>query len=92
MDTVESTKGDSVLLTLLWRQSNFMLAYKLDSKDSDSVSNFFTGTNFYTRASTSARQIGVHSRNEKLIKQGLNECGDFADVEKVYSARAHFHL
>lgn len=42
MDTVEGTKGDSVLLTLLWRQSNFMLAYKLDSKDSDSVSNFFT--------------------------------------------------
>ena len=42
MDTVEGTKGDSVLLTLLWRQSNFMLAYKLDSKDSDSVSDFFT--------------------------------------------------
>lgn len=42
MDTVEGTKGDSVLLTLLWRQSNFMLAFKLDSKDSDSVSGFFT--------------------------------------------------
>lgn len=42
MDTVEGTKGDSVLLTLLWRQSNFMLAFKLDSKDSDSVSEFFT--------------------------------------------------
>lgn len=42
IDTVEGTKGDSVLLTLLWRQSNFMLAFKLDSKDSDSVSNFFT--------------------------------------------------
>ena len=42
MDTVEGTKGDSVLLTLLWRQSNFMLAFKLDSKDSDSVSKFFT--------------------------------------------------
>lgn len=42
MDTVEGTKGDSVLLTLLWRQSNFMLAFKLDSKDSDSVSNFFS--------------------------------------------------
>lgn len=41
MDTVEGAKGDSVLLTLLWRQSNFMLAFKLDSKDSDSVSNFF---------------------------------------------------
>lgn len=42
MDTVEGTKYDSVLLTLLWRQSNFMLAFKLDSKDSDSVSKFFT--------------------------------------------------
>lgn len=42
MDTVEGTKGDSVLLTLLWRQSNFMLAFKLDSKDSASVSNFFS--------------------------------------------------
>lgn len=42
MDTVEGVKGESVLLTLLWRQSNFMLAYKLDNKDSDSVSTFFT--------------------------------------------------
>ena len=42
MDTVEGTKGDSVLLTLLWRQANFMLAYKLDNKDSESVSNFFS--------------------------------------------------
>lgn len=41
MDTVEGTKGDSVLLTLLWRHSNFMLAFKLDSKDSDFVSKFF---------------------------------------------------
>ena len=42
MDTVEGTKGDSVLLTLLWRQANFMLAYKLDNKDSESVSKFFS--------------------------------------------------
>ena len=41
MDTVEGTKGDSVLLTLLWRQANFMLAYKLENKDSESVSKFF---------------------------------------------------
>lgn len=42
MDTVEGTKGDSVLLTLLWRQANFILAYKLNNKDSESVSNFFS--------------------------------------------------
>ena len=42
MDTVEGTKGDSVLLTLLWRQANFMLAYKLDNKDTESVSYFFS--------------------------------------------------
>ena len=41
MDTVEGTKGDSVLLTLLWRQANFMLAYKLENIDSESVSKFF---------------------------------------------------
>lgn len=41
MDTVEGIKGESVLLTLLWRSSNFMLAYKLKNKDSESVSNFF---------------------------------------------------
>lgn len=41
MDTVEGIKGESVLLTLLWRNSNFMLAYKLDNKDSETVSNFF---------------------------------------------------
>ena len=41
MDTVEGTKGESVLLTLLWRNSNFMLAYKMENKDSESVSNFF---------------------------------------------------
>ncbi len=42
MDTVEGKKGESLLLTLLWRSSNFMLAYKIDNKDSQSVSNFFT--------------------------------------------------
>ena len=42
MDTVEGIKGGSVLLTLLWRQANFMLAYKLDNKDSESVSSFFS--------------------------------------------------
>ena len=41
MDTVEGKKGESVLLTLLWRSSNFMIAYKMDEKNSDSVSNFF---------------------------------------------------
>lgn len=41
MDTVEGTKGDSVLLTLLWRQANFMLAFKLKNKEADEVSKFF---------------------------------------------------
>ena len=41
MDTVEGIKGESVLLTLLWRHSNFMLAYKLDNKSSEDVSKFF---------------------------------------------------
>ena len=41
MDTVEGTKGDSVLLTLLWRNSNFMLAQKLEEKTSDAVNQFF---------------------------------------------------
>ena len=41
MDTVEGTKGDSVLLTLLWRNSNFMLAQKLENKTSDAVSQYF---------------------------------------------------
>ncbi len=41
MDTVEGIKGESVLLTLLWRQANFMIAIKLDSKDTDSVNGFF---------------------------------------------------
>ena len=42
MDTVEGTKGTSVLLTLLWRQANFMLAIKLDNKDSQSVNGLFS--------------------------------------------------
>ena len=43
MDTVEGVKGydQSVLLTLLWRQANFMLAFKLDSKTSEQVSKVF---------------------------------------------------
>lgn len=41
MDTVEGIKGESVLLTLLWRESNFMLACKLLDKTSDAVSQFF---------------------------------------------------
>ena len=40
MDTVEGVKGESVLLTLLWRNSNFMLAHKLEEKSSDAVSHF----------------------------------------------------
>ena len=42
MDTVEGIKGESLLLTLLWRQSNFMLAYKIDNKEADSVNTFFS--------------------------------------------------
>lgn len=41
MDTVEGIKGESLLLTLLWRQSNFMLAYKIENKEADSVNSFF---------------------------------------------------
>lgn len=42
MDTVEGIKGGSLLLTLLWRQANFMLAYKIENKEADSVNSFFT--------------------------------------------------
>ena len=42
MDTVEGIKGESLLLTLLWRSSNFMLAFKIDSKETDSVNFFFS--------------------------------------------------
>lgn len=41
MDTVEGVKGESLLLTFLWRQANFMLAYKIENKESDSVNSFF---------------------------------------------------
>ena len=41
MDTVEGIKGESLLLTLLWRQSNFMLAYKIENKEADTVNKFF---------------------------------------------------
>ena len=40
MDTVEGLKGEDVLLTLLWRESNFMLAQKLNNKTSDAVCQF----------------------------------------------------
>lgn len=42
MDTVEGIKGESLLLTLLWRQANFMLAYKIENKEADSVNSFFS--------------------------------------------------
>lgn len=41
MDTVEGIKGDSLLLTLLWRQANFMLAFKIENKEAETVSNVF---------------------------------------------------
>lgn len=41
MDTVEGIKGESLLLTLLWRQANFMLAFKLGNKEAESVSKVF---------------------------------------------------
>ena len=41
MDTVEGIKGESLLLTLLWRQSNFMLAFKIDNKEANTVNSFF---------------------------------------------------
>lgn len=41
MDTVEGIKGDSLLLTLLWRQANFMLAFKIKNKETESVSKVF---------------------------------------------------
>lgn len=37
MDTVEGIKGESLLLTLLWRQANFMLAFKIENKEANSV-------------------------------------------------------
>lgn len=41
MDTVEGVKGESVLLTLLFVYDNFMLAFKIDDKSSNSVSMVF---------------------------------------------------
>ena len=41
MDTVEGIKGESLLLTLLWRHANFMLAFKIENKESQTVNKFF---------------------------------------------------
>lgn len=41
MDTVEGIKGESLLLTLLWRQANFMLAFKIENKEAGTVNSFF---------------------------------------------------
>jgi len=41
MDTVEGVKGNSVLLTLLFRMYNFMLAFKMESNDSENVTKVF---------------------------------------------------
>lgn len=41
MDTVEGIKGESLLLTLLWRQANFMLAFKIENKEAETVSKIF---------------------------------------------------
>ena len=45
MDTVEGIKGETLLLTLLWRQANFMVAYKIENKEADTVNNFFKNLN-----------------------------------------------
>ena len=42
MDTVEGVKGESLLLTLLWKQANFMLAFKIENKEPNSVNAFFS--------------------------------------------------
>lgn len=41
MDTVEGLKGESVLLTLLFTYDNFMIAFKLENKDTSSVLKVF---------------------------------------------------
>lgn len=41
MDTVEGIKGESLLLTFLWRQANFMLAFKIKNKEAQTVCNVF---------------------------------------------------
>lgn len=42
MDTVEGVKGESVLLTLLFAYDNFMMAFKMNNKDSNNVIKVFT--------------------------------------------------
>ena len=41
MDTVEGIKGETLLLSLLWRQANFMIAFKIETKEADNVSQVF---------------------------------------------------
>ena len=41
MDTVEGTKGGKVFLTLLFRNSNFMLIFLMESKTMDEVEKVF---------------------------------------------------
>lgn len=41
MDTVEGTKGGKVFLTLLFRQSKFMLIYLMDKKTMECVERAF---------------------------------------------------
>lgn len=41
MDTVEGIKEESLLLTLLWRQANFMLGFKIENKEAETVSKIF---------------------------------------------------
>ena len=41
MDTVEGSNKDSYIMTLLFRKSNFMLAFKLEDHTSDSVIKIF---------------------------------------------------
>lgn len=41
MDTVEGVKGGKVLLTLLWRKSNFMLIYLMDKQTMQCVEDIF---------------------------------------------------
>lgn len=42
MDTVEGIKGESLLLTLLWRQTNFMLGFKIENKEAETVLRYLT--------------------------------------------------
>lgn len=45
MDTVEGSNKDSYIMTLLFRKSNFMLAFKLEDHTSDSVIKIFETSN-----------------------------------------------